>query len=440
MENILVWILIFAGAVLGLLATFLIASERELQAQQNENKDRSEPLPEATTVVEASASGGSWHAQAKDDALQTNDALTRPNDTHPTSPSAAFIEAKESELENLRREVSGRTQLCSQLENDNLRLREEVLDLERQLGSAMRDSECLNRAQERLSAILAQHNALASCALETQQALVALAGLLIPQSAVQSAPQAPPRSAAHNEFPDERNAASHEPGRSQPDGIRAQSAAPIYGSNELPLIDPFASDGEPTKRLGKALTIILFVVALGAIATQAWRLSPESDGQSGEFALESAQNITQASAANRPATIPDVIVQGPPDQARLHAQSTQSPSSSMKDAPTARPQAAAAQQPVLAQKVSPALPQARKENQPRTEASPPKPNPARYETVRPAQVFSEPSDSAESITEIEPGMEVSVVNAQNGWLEIRSKHGRPPGFIKYETVVRVSEH
>jgi hypothetical protein len=180
MENILVWILIFAGAILGLLATFLIASERELQAQQNENKDRSEPLLEATTVAEASASGGSRHAHADDALPRTTpwpEPTTRAQRAHPQHSS----EARESELEKLRREVSGRTQLCSQLENDNLRLREEVLDLERQLGSAQRSSECLNRAQERLSAILAQHHTLTSCALETQQALVALAGLLIPQ-------------------------------------------------------------------------------------------------------------------------------------------------------------------------------------------------------------------------------------------------------------------
>jgi hypothetical protein len=112
----------------------------------------------------------------------------------------------------------------------------------------------------------------------------------------------------------------------------------------------------------------------------------------------------------------------------------------MKDARAAQTQAAAVAQPVLAQKAAPASIQARKPNPSSTEASLPKPNPARYETVRPAQVFSAPSDSAESITEIETGMEVSVVNAQNGWLEIRSKHGRPPGFIKYETAVRVSEH
>jgi hypothetical protein len=343
-------------------------------------------------------------------------------------------------LEKLRREVSGRTQLCSQLENDNLCLREEVLDIERQLGSANRDSECLNRAQERLSAILAQHRTLTSCALETQQALVVLAGLLIRQPAAQAAPQAPPRSAVQNVFPDERNGASHELGLAQPYGIRAESAAPIYGANESPLMDAFASDGEPTKGLGKALTVILFILALGAIATQAWRFLPESEGQSGYFAFEAAQNITHASAANQASVIPDVIAQRPSDQARLHAQAIRSPSSSMKDARAAQTQAAAVAQPVLAQKAAPASLQARTPNPPRTEASPLKPNPARYETVRPAQVFSAPSDSAESITEIETGMEVSVVNAQNGWLEIRSKHGRPPGFIKYETAVRVSEH
>jgi hypothetical protein len=34
--------------------------------------------------------------------------------------------------------------------------------------------------------------------------------------------------------------------------------------------------------------------------------------------------------------------------------------------------------------------------------------------------------------DIEPGVRVNVVGAKNGWLEIHSKHGRPPGFIRKE--------
>jgi hypothetical protein len=33
---------------------------------------------------------------------------------------------------------------------------------------------------------------------------------------------------------------------------------------------------------------------------------------------------------------------------------------------------------------------------------------------------------------------VSVVNRRDGWLEIHSKHGRPPGFIRTEVAARVA--
>jgi hypothetical protein len=35
---------------------------------------------------------------------------------------------------------------------------------------------------------------------------------------------------------------------------------------------------------------------------------------------------------------------------------------------------------------------------------------------------------------------VNVVSARDGWLEIRSKNGRPPGFIKSDTAVRVGQN
>jgi len=34
-------------------------------------------------------------------------------------------------------------------------------------------------------------------------------------------------------------------------------------------------------------------------------------------------------------------------------------------------------------------------------------------------------------------MKVSVVNSRDGWLEIQSKHGRPPRFIRRDVAARV---
>ena len=53
-----------------------------------------------------------------------------------------------------------------------------------------------------------------------------------------------------------------------------------------------------------------------------------------------------------------------------------------------------------------------------------------YEIVQPTRVFSAPSEHSQLVANVEPGTQVNVVDSRNGWLEIRSKHGRPPGFIE----------
>jgi hypothetical protein len=34
-------------------------------------------------------------------------------------------------------------------------------------------------------------------------------------------------------------------------------------------------------------------------------------------------------------------------------------------------------------------------------------------------------------------MKINVVDSREGWLEIRSKHGRPPGFVRQAAAVRI---
>jgi hypothetical protein len=61
-----------------------------------------------------------------------------------------------------------------------------------------------------------------------------------------------------------------------------------------------------------------------------------------------------------------------------------------------------------------------------------------FQTVRPTQVFSEPSEDSALVANIAKGVRLNVVDSREGWLEIRSKHGRPPGFIRRDEAVRVS--
>lgn len=65
--------------------------------------------------------------------------------------------------------------------------------------------------------------------------------------------------------------------------------------------------------------------------------------------------------------------------------------------------------------------------------------PGTYETVRTTSVFDQPSPSARKVATIRPGTKVTVVGSRGEWLEVRSKHGNPPGFIPREDAMLVDK-
>jgi len=65
----------------------------------------------------------------------------------------------------------------------------------------------------------------------------------------------------------------------------------------------------------------------------------------------------------------------------------------------------------------------------------PLPAPRFYETVRSTFVFAEPSASSRKVGNISNGTQVKVVGSTDDWLEVRSRVGRPPGFIRRDDAV-----
>jgi TolA-binding protein len=118
----------------------------------------------------------------------------------------------------------------------------------------------------------------------------------------------------------------------------------------------------------------------------------------------------------------------------------------------ARSELAAAQQKLkaaqkqLAHAPAPATPPARD----RTVASaPPAPPPAapppqapprrateagQYEVVRDTALLEKPSSSAREVALVQRGIIVNVVSSVGDWYEVRSKYGKPPGYIRREDV------
>jgi hypothetical protein len=56
--------------------------------------------------------------------------------------------------------------------------------------------------------------------------------------------------------------------------------------------------------------------------------------------------------------------------------------------------------------------------------------PGAYEIIQDAAVLEKPSSSAREVALVQKGMTVNVVGSEGDWLLVRSKHGKPPGYIR----------
>jgi uncharacterized protein HemX len=65
-------------------------------------------------------------------------------------------------------------------------------------------------------------------------------------------------------------------------------------------------------------------------------------------------------------------------------------------------------------------------------------DPGIYETVRATSVYEDPSASGRVVFQIGKGTKVDVVRSVGEWLEVRSKHGNPPGFIRWDDAMFIS--
>jgi hypothetical protein len=70
-----------------------------------------------------------------------------------------------------------------------------------------------------------------------------------------------------------------------------------------------------------------------------------------------------------------------------------------------------------------------------TESSPPpswrrSAEPGAYEIIQDTAVLEKPSSSAREVALVQKGMTINVVGSQGDWLQVRSKHGKPPGYIR----------
>jgi len=61
-----------------------------------------------------------------------------------------------------------------------------------------------------------------------------------------------------------------------------------------------------------------------------------------------------------------------------------------------------------------------------------------YETIRPTSVHEGPSSASRALSQVESGTRINVVRSVGGWLEVRSRRGNPPGFVRAEDARQIS--
>ncbi len=64
--------------------------------------------------------------------------------------------------------------------------------------------------------------------------------------------------------------------------------------------------------------------------------------------------------------------------------------------------------------------------------------PGTYESTRTASVYEAPASSSKIVTQVSKGTELNVVRSVGDWVEIRSKHGNPPGYVRADDIAATS--
>jgi hypothetical protein len=81
----------------------------------------------------------------------------------------------------------------------------------------------------------------------------------------------------------------------------------------------------------------------------------------------------------------------------------------------------------------------RRRPQPPTPASRAGASPGVYETLRPTPLYENPSALARVVANIPGNTRVSVVSTSGEWLEVHSRRGNPPGFIRRDDATLIEK-
>jgi hypothetical protein len=301
---------------------------------------------------------------------------------------SAISAARADESAALRNQLADAEQIQQSLRHNQYGLEQELNQLQTRVIDAEERSRQMSELHEPLSKLLIKHSALEERQREYHEALASFAQL-ITQASNKSAHQTT-TGAAFNE--------AHQ----QPINNFGYESQPTKVSPEQIIAAAESSAETPKRRVG-AIPLLIALVLGGTVMVALWSMQG-SDRQTVSIAKqEIASNPPQVRVAPAEPVPSAPIAAEPVEQVKPAPQE-------VKPAASEKPRQAKLIDAVKAQQASTGT----------------------YEITQSTRVYAAPSELSEQMGDIAPGVRVNVVNSKNGWLEIHSKHGRPPGYIRKE--------
>jgi hypothetical protein len=293
---------------------------------------------------------------------------------------------KANEIESLTQRLAEAEQIQQTLRDERHGFEQELARWQERAANAEEHSRQLSALREPFDKLLAKQALLEERQREYQEALEQFSQLVV-RPDTGSSP-----AAGFNEFHAAAPVHSH-----RADAIEENLAVNTAMSSPEQVIAAAQTD-KKTKRLFGLFPAVIVLAAAGALAAGLWNMN-----NSGTTA---PATVTASALPARPQIKPAVP---PVVTADVEPAASESPAT-----PAQANQKPAPAKPVQAARVE-------------TNLS------GTYEITQASHVYTAPSELAQSMGDIEPGTKVSVVSGKNGWLEIHSKHGRPPGYIRKES-------
>jgi hypothetical protein len=501
MDNLFVWIVMFAAAFIALLGIFLVASEKELKVKRREIEElltrlektpQENPMPQRVTLQPDSSvelaelrarnqdlenqlnmlsgklelsrraieelqatqpSADTAHAatqelHAANDRLKTEvtelRSRLRASEAGTTGSAADNQDAAERharlqsemmdlkhkldeshgklrEFESLQQKLASFDALEERYREERPRMESRIAELEREIATGrekVRESETLrdrlaesernqetlrNESRQRDEEVARWRERVA----EGEENRRRLASLQAPYDALISKQTA--LAERQREFQEELSGFARMIASTQENpSMSSNPHSPSPGNEHSSIQAHNAADVSPEPKPRRRFGIFSAVVVLAAAALLAAQyLSPNAGESTAPVVTASVPQVTGPAAQ--------------PVKPLASAKTQPTPSESSTVSPTAKEPA----KPVKASK-------------PTELAKQELPAAGTYEITRPSRVYAAPNELSQLIGEIEPGVRVNVVNTRDGWLEIHSKHGRPPGFIRREVAARIA--